>query len=147
MAVFKWGDVTSQASVLTTELNSLADGANVISALLSNDQTAELDTFADFVFTLAAQGSARDAGAYISLYILPEVEGSVQYGDASTDPPSTMWCGSFAFDAATTARIGTIRGVLLPPDDFYVLVMNETGQALASTGNILDYRTYNVESS
>jgi len=46
-----------------------------------------------------------------------------------------------------TARYEVIRGVLLPPMDFHVLVMNETGQALAASGNTLTLRRYNMASS
>jgi hypothetical protein len=147
MATIKWVYSGSLTTIFTTELNSLANGSNKITGTaLDND--SGLDLYADFEFYIAAQASARSAGAYIPLYILPLVDASnPTYGGDSLDPPGSMWVGSFLLDAATTARYTSIRGVLLPPFDFHVLVMNETGQAFASSGNTLKYRRYNMSSA
>lgn len=149
MATVKWASPDSVEDVLTTELNSLSDGANKITTTaISNDQAAELDMYADFILSLAAQGSARSSGARVDLYILPQSDGTnYPYGGDSLDPDPGLLAGSFAFDAATTARVAVLRGILLPPMDFHVLVVNETGQALAASGSTLQMRRYNVESS
>lgn len=148
MTIIKWGDVQTAESILTTELNSLADGGNKITTTaVSNDQTAELDVYADFILYLAAQGSARDSGAYVALYILPEVNSQYPYGGDSLDPAGNLLVGAFQLDAATSARYAVVRNIVLPPDDFHVLVINETGQAFAASGNTLYMRRYNMESS
>jgi len=143
---FKWNAPDSVETILTTELNALADGANKITGTaVSNDQAAELDMYADFTLYLAAQGAARSAGAYVALYILPMSDGTnYPYGGDALDPAANLWTANFVFDAATTARYAVIRGVLLPPMDFHVLVMNETGQAFAATLNTLKMRRYNT---
>lgn len=147
MAVIKWGDVQAAEGVLTTELNALADGANKITtSALSNDAAAELDVYADFTLYVGVQ-TARDAGAYVSLYILPEVNSVFPYGGDSLDPAGNLCVGAFQLDAAVTARQAHIRGIILPPDDFHVLVINETGQAFAATLNTLYMRRYNMESA
>lgn len=143
MGVFKLGTVNSNENVLTTELNSLASAANKLSAAFSNDATGELYPYADFEFYVAAQGSARSAGARIDLYILPTMDGTnYSYGDDSTDASPTTYVGSFLLDAATTARYVYLTGILLPPADFKVLIDNQTGQAFASSGNTLKMRRY-----
>lgn len=148
MAVIKWGDVAAAESVLTTELNGLTTGSNKItSSAISNDQSTELDVYADFILYLAEQGTARSANAYVPLYILPQVNSQYPYGGDSLDPATNLLVGSFLFDAAVTARYAVIRNIVLPPGDFHVLVMNETGQNLAATGNTLYMRRYNMESS
>ena len=147
MTVIKWGDVASIETILTTTLNALASGSNKITAsVVSNDAVAELDVYADFELYLSTQGSARDLGAYVEMFLLPLVDGTnPPYGGDSLDPPGTMWVGNFIFDAAVTARYSHLRGILLPPFDFHVLVINETGQALAGTLNTLKMRRYNLE--
>jgi len=149
MTTAKWATPDSAENVLTTELNALANSANKITGTaVSNDQAAELDMYADFTLYLAEQASARDAGGRVDLYILPQSDGTnYPYGGDALDPSPNHWVGSFVFDAAVTARYEVLRGILLPPADFHVLVINETGQALAATLNTLTMRRYNIESA
>lgn len=129
----------SAVTVLSTELNSLVNGGNKITtAPLSNDAaTTERELFAKFSLSLAAQASARSAGAYVDLYILPEVDGTYPYGGDSLDPSSNHWVGTFYFDASTSARVDIITDVRLPNSDYHVLLQQNTGQAWAASGNTL----------
>lgn len=148
MAEIKWNAPDSPETVMTTELNSLAnDGRAITSTPVSNDASGELDMYAEFQLYLPAQGSARDDGAHVEMYVLPEVNGNYAYGGSTLTPASNLLVGSFEFDAATAARYAHLRGVLLPPTDFYVLLINRTGQALASSGNVLRMERYNVQSN
>lgn len=149
MATIKWNTPDSVETIMSTDLNSLADGGNnITTSAVSNDQSAELDMYGDFTLYLATQGSARDGGARVDMYILPQSDGTnYPYGGDSLDPAANLFVGSFLFDAATNARYAVIRGVLLPPMDFHVIVINETGQALAGSGNTLTLRRYNTQSS
>lgn len=148
MATIKLEAHTAASDILTTELNTLADGANKLSAALSNDAAGELYLYADFELFVSTQGSARSSDARVDLYILVEQDTTnYTYGGDSVDPPRNSWVGSFLFDAAVTARYNHIRGVALPPTDFKVLLINETGQALAATLNVLQWIKYNLQSS
>lgn len=139
-----WSDYPGATTYLTTELNALADGGNDLGAEIDN--TGNGDMYMDLELYLATQGSARDSGAYVAVYILPSVDGTnFCYGGDSLDPPSNTWRANFLFDAATTARYSTITHVLLPAGKLKLLVMNETGQAFAGTGNTLKYTLYNEE--
>lgn len=129
-------------TILSTELNSLADDGNKITtAPLSNDASNERYLFCDLSFDIATQASARSSGATIDVYIIPEVDGTFAYGGDSLDP-SGHFRGSFSFDAAVTARNNAIEGVKLPNSDFHVLLINNTGQALAASGNVLKMERY-----
>lgn len=132
------------ATVLSTELNSLGDGSNKITgAALSNDaDSTERDLFADFSLSLAAQASARSAGATVGLYILPEVDGVFAYGGDALNPSPNHYRGSFVFDASTSARVDILEGVRLPNSDYHVLLINETGQAFSASGNVLALEVY-----
>lgn len=140
----KYAAKDSAATVLSTELNSLGDGSNKITGTaLSNDAaTTERDLFADFSLSLAAQASARSAGATVDLYIIPEVDGVFAYGGDTLDPSANHYRGAFRFDAATTARVDVIEGVRLPNSDYHVLLINETGQSFAASGNALKMEVY-----
>jgi hypothetical protein len=74
-------------------------------------------TSMDIEVSLAAQGSARDAGAAVYVYILPSVDGSnYSYGADATDPSDSSQVVTFAFDAATTARRVVVQGVPIYSD-------------------------------
>ena len=146
MATTKWEAPASIATILSTDLNSLADGANFLSDALSNDESAELYLFADFEFYIAAT-SARSTDARVELYLLSEIDGSnYAYGGTSLDPAPNAHVGDFQYDAAgTAARYAILREVRLPPTDFKVLVINELGVAMAASGNTLKFIKYNIQ--
>lgn len=146
MGTTKWEAPQSATTILSTGLNSLGDGANAISAAQSNDAAGELYLYADFELYIAAT-SARAADARVELYILIELDGSnYSYGGTALDPAPSMHVGDFQFDASgTAARYAHIRGVLLPPTDYKVLLINELGVAMASSGNTLKISEYNIQ--
>ena len=146
MGTTKWEAPASISTIFTTELNSLADGGNQISSALSNDAAGELYLYADFELYINTTAS-RAADARVELYILVELDGSnYSYGGTSLDPAPSMHVGDFQFDASATAtRYAHIRGVLLPPTDFKVLVINELGVAMASSSNTLKWIKYNLQ--
>lgn len=148
MATIKHQAKEAVENVMTTELNALADGGLMITAsALSNDASAELELYADFRLYLATQGSARDSGANVTMWILPEVDGTYPYGSASLEPQAELIIGGFSFDAATIARYAVLRDVPLPPSDFHVILKNDTGQTLAATLNTLRMERHSIEST
>ena len=60
--------ITSLTSYETTDLNSIADGGNVLCNEI--DFTAVLEPWLALSLYLAAPGSARDSGAYVAVYLL-----------------------------------------------------------------------------
>ena len=144
MAVTKHKAYTAAiASALTTDLNSLANGsASAASAALDN--TSNLDLYHDLTLTIATQGSARSAGATVSVYLTMALDGT-NYDDVNATTAELV--AVFALDAATTARQATRRDVPVPPGLFKYFVVNSTGQAFASSGNILEYRAHSIETA
>jgi hypothetical protein len=140
-----WESSPSLTGYLTTELNSLADGANKLGGAIDN--SGGLDTHMDVEVYLNTQGSARDSDAHVAVYLLHSADGGTNYnfGDDSTDPPAHAWIGNLNFDAATTARYALLTGVPVPPGHFKLLFINETGQALAASGSTAKYRLYSYE--
>lgn len=123
-------------TVLTTELNSLASGSVCsASSAQSNDQSGEFDLLAMAEIYIAAQGANRSAGAYLTLYIVPSIDGTT-YPDTTGDCLENFVVGTVQADSsASAARTLTIAEVKIPNSDFKVLLKNGTGQALASSGN------------
>lgn len=139
----KYSEAGTGAAAVTAELNSLADDtAALASTASSNDASTERALMANFLIVLATQGSARSGSpCQVSLLIVPEVN-SV-YGDVATLLTAAHYIAkradgsacTFTLDAATTARSISIAGVQLPNSNFKVGLLNESGYALASSGN------------
>lgn len=137
----KYTERATGASIVTTELNALAnDTAALISTALSNDDSLERNLMADFMIVIPEQSGARDGGA-ISLLIVPEVNNT--YGDVATVQTALIHIAhrddgtlcSFVLDSAVTARTITVSHVKLPNANYKVGLLNESGNALAATGN------------
>lgn len=133
----------SIASILTTELNSLANGS-ASSASAAVDNTSNLDLYHDLTLTVAAQGVARSAGASVSVYMTMALDGT-NYDD--TNATTAELVAVFPLDAATTARQSTRRDVPVPPGLFKYFVVNSTGQAFAASGSLLEWRGHSIETA
>lgn len=137
------GYTAALANVLTTELNSLADGT--VTALGSQvDNTTNLDMVVDFQLDLASL-TISSANAYVNVYIVPTIDGT-NYPDSVTTYANFMagyLVGSIPVKAvsATTAR-ATLTGILIGPGKFKVAVRSMLGVSMAASGNTLGIRAY-----
>jgi len=134
------------ATVLTTELNSLTSGSVcTLSSAQDNDTAGTRDLYVQVEIYLAAQGTNRAAGAYVAIYLIPELDGT-NFGNATDECLDNYFVGSASLDdAALAARYLIIDRVRLPVGDFKVALKNGTGQTLASSNNTVKLRNYTVE--
>jgi hypothetical protein len=136
----------SQTSVLTTELNSLANNALNISAAFDNTYGAAGNGYVLADVELVVQfGTNPTAGTGIAVWFLQSQDGTnYEDGDASTTParrPDLV----IPVRAVTTAQ-RIIRRVNLPPGKLKVLAKNDgTGQAFAASANTLKIRPYTYQ--
>lgn len=136
-----WTDCFSTAT-----LNSIANG-NAILSDLQIDNSSALDVFCDVSGVFGSITVA--APAYIGIFFYPLNKDGSTYGDgrfgssAAGPPPSNYFVGSFGMGTGAGAFEGTVRGVVLPPGKGKFVLYNQAGNALASSGNTLQYRTYN----
>ena len=122
----------------STDLNALA---NVTLSGLSSayDNSSDKHLFMTFKLNLAAT-AARTAGATVSLWVLPAIDGT-NYDDAIIEAfPDAV----FPLDAATTARQRTVRDVPIPPSLFKTVVRANMGQAFAASGSTVKGRAHSV---
>ena len=131
--------------VLTTELNSMADGVRVLSATIDN--STALNFFEDLVLSISNIGGSRDVGAIVELFLLEALDDTnFVDGGVSIEPAQSDLVGVFNIRTSTAAQIHVIRGVELPPTKFKYLVKNKTGKALSVIGNTLERRPYAYQS-
>lgn len=140
MAVTEHGAYAAIATALSTELNSIAS-AGLTAASAAIDNTSNLDLYADFELVVAAQGTARVAGATVQLFIVVALDGT-NYGDVNATTAEVI--AVFPLDAVVTARRAVIRDVPIPPALFKLFAVNSTGQTLAASANTIKYRTHSV---
>ena len=130
MTTHKHLSLQSPTTVLNSELNSLASAA-LSSASAAYDNSSGLYIFCGVEYTIAAQGSARAAGAALALFHSVSLTGTAQ--DLTVESPLF---DSQTLDAATTARIHSRYGMWIPPSaTIKYALQNNTGQAFASSGN------------
>lgn len=142
----------SVVSLMTTELNSLANNGRAIatSAYANNTNLYLFGFFELFV----DYGTAPTAGSLVELYLIPTVDGT-NYADASSaiDPPYTTYAGSFPVRAITTDQRITLGGpgmpalVPLPPVAFKAFIYNKTGQSFSSSANTLKMIPYRYQTT
>jgi len=147
MATTRWGQLTSNTVILSTELNSLTNGSNKITTSpLSNDAEDERYLNCILKMTIGSQ-TARTGAPSVDIYFIPEEDGDYAFGGDSLDPPAELLVWSFSFDASATARINVSRPIELPPTDFHVLLINNTSQTFNASGNLLEMEKFNLVSS
>lgn len=138
-----WKAPSSVVSLLSTELNSLANNAASAASSVIANQT-NLDVYADFWLHLATL--TPTAPNYITIYVLEAIDGSTYPAATGTilrNQPEHVLC-TFALDPAVGAQDCVVRNVLLPPASFKVVLDNQAGPALNAAGNTLKMITYNM---
>lgn len=137
----------SAQTIMSTELNSLANNTNVISSVangstgvITNTQgTSGYDGYprAKAELNLGAPGGTLAAGSGISVWFLKIVDGSNYEDGGSSVTPARMPDVVFPVRAVSGAQ-RIIMECPVPVGTFKVLVRNDgTGQTLASSGNTL----------
>lgn len=137
MAVVKWNTPSAQGSnIASTTLNSLANGST--SAFITHDNSSNLDLYANVLVNLGS--ITPSAGGSITLRVhsaqssdVPDDTGSVGGGDVYTQP----------LLAGATAKVNVFPMVRLYPESLRLQITNNSGVALASSGNSIKVRPFN----
>lgn len=156
MTDIRYTDRRAAATVLTTELNSLANNTRVVSSVngssgvFDNSSTGsnpQLDMFADFELVVTF-GTNPTAATLLDLYLIPTLDGT-NYADdnGGSAAPNPIYYGcSFPVRAVTTAQRIIAQGVRLPPGKFKVALFNNaTGQTTAASGNTVNMYAYRMQ--
>ena len=133
-------------TVLSTELNSMANNAIVISPEIT--LTNQNYLLAELEFLISGMGGAPTANTAFIGWILRALDGT-NYSDGGTSvQPARRPDFIFTVRAVATAQRLLYRGIYLPPGLMKFLLKNDgTGQALAASGNTLKVKPYTPQSS
>lgn len=146
-SITRWNTPGNKTTAISSsQNNNLAHGNQTISGSISND--TDLFLYADFALKLSASTANRCANAHVALYLLPDLgDSAYAFGASTTQPPANAWKGNFQVDSGvTTARVNVITGIMLPPENFKVMIENNTGR-LFSCCTVISYRRYALRSS
>jgi hypothetical protein len=138
----KWNTPGTLATIMSTELNSLANGSQASSSS-TFDNTGNLDMFVDIEVLLASLSPA--SGAYVSLYLLETVDGSNFPAQSAADLRLTTTQLLVTIPIGTTAGTAqriVARNILLSPTKATVVFDNQTGVALNASGNTVKFLPY-----
>ena len=154
MSANTWNAAGTYTSVMTSELNSLANNSVAYASAIFDNTTA-LNTDAWFSINLGSVAPSATA-PLLEVYLLPLNADGLTYGDAPSSVPGTQstsipsWAykvATFSFRSSTTAaaQTGTVKmPTELPPMKFLVAVVNALGSALNASGNTLQISTNSV---
>lgn len=141
----KYTALESIFTALSTELNSLTNTSIATSSVIDNDTAiSQRWTMAGVEVFIATQGTNRVVGAHVSLYIIPTVDGT-NYGDTTGACKSNYHVKTWHLDDTATASRYLTGIIPLPPTDYKVVLENQTGQTLASSGNTVKIREFSAE--
>ena len=124
------------------DLNSLAAGSCAVSSTVY-DNTANLYTDAWVSCSLPTIATGTGAPS-LDLYLLPLNQDGTTYGDGTASgtvaPSVTYYVGSITWQPslASGTQVGSIQlPTGMPPTKFKLAVVNNIGNALASSGNVV----------
>lgn len=135
---------TSRGNVLTTELNSLANGS-FSSAGTEVDNSTNLDQYGKVEINLASLSPT--AGANLELYMITAPDGT-NYEDApgSNNPATHVCTAVIPLDTTASDAKLCMSGVfLLQPAKTKFVLKNAAGVALGASGNTVELFTCNDE--
>lgn len=142
MATEKYAAFTDRGTLLSTEMNAIADGS-YSAAGTALDNATNLDLMAvaqlDVDFVLAP-----NAYGVVELYMLKAIDGTnYEDGSASIIPSPGALVGLFTVAATTAAQRLMTPPFDLVPCPVKFMIRNSTGQAFPATGTTVKVRTFN----
>ena len=151
MATAKWTTPVAIETVISTDLNSLANGYGECPGAASPVATTiDGNLYADLELLTGTWGVAPTAGSLVEVYIVRRVDGT-NYENytrgASGVGPANGYVGGFPLAAVTSAQRVILPQITLPPTDFLFLFINKSGQTMNASGNTVKMRRYSEQSA
>jgi len=135
--VGKYNVDTAYTSLMTTALNSITTGsATAASSAITN--STNLALWMDVSLML---GSVNPSGTpYLELHLLPKAGDGSTYADRSAQ----TLVDTLVVTTGSSAKVAQSIGIVVPPGDYELMLVNQMGVTTASSGNTLYYRLYDM---
>lgn len=151
MTNFLWSTPgTADALFTGASLNALADGAGVVGSEVDN--SANRKTLMDIWAKVDTDVVSVGTDAALDFYLIAAEDGT-NYPDppgaTAADVTGTYYIGSISSvkraGTVTNFTSGHLRGIMIPPFKFKIIVFNELGAALPANANtVIEGRRYNM---
>jgi hypothetical protein len=142
MATEKWDVFTSRSTVLTTELNALANAGRSAAGTEINNATNK-DMYGQLELAVTF-GTAPSAGGFVEIYMVNALDGTnYEDGSNTVDPGTHKLVDRIPVRAVTTAQRLNGRMIPLEPAKTKFLLLNGSGQAFPASGSTLTLYTTN----
>lgn len=148
MASVQW-DVGNLISHMSSEIDGLIDDGNAVGTT-EIDNGTDLYLFDDVEWHSAIMTYAPAADSVIELYCVSQELDGVGWEDGedgTIDPPQVNLVGVFEMRAVTTAQTHILRQIPISPGTYKYVIINKTGQTLASSGNTLKVTPYRYKTT
>ena len=134
-----------------SDINSMPTTDSVLSTVTAWANGTALDQFMDISVICAITSSAVAAGANFGFWIANLEGNGTTYGDglltagtqAALTPAWYPICSIPLYASTRTSLVGSATGLLIPPGSFALIMQNNSGFTLSSSGNAVYMRTYN----
>lgn len=143
MATAKWATPGSSTTILSTGLNSLANGSLATSSTTSIDNATDRAPYADVEVNLAS--FTPGTGPTVDVTCFYAYDGT-NFEDQSVDRTECVIATLRMTSGASAKRMARVN-IPIGPFKFYVGLVNRSGAALAASGNTVLIRTHNGDVS
>lgn len=127
-------------SLLTTELNALANGSAATGSAAGSDAVTAAELYGDFELALASLTPTGTPSC--DLYLIRSADGT-NYEDAT--PPPNSFVGTFTTTTGAGVKRSVLRDIPLPPGLYKPILVNNTNVALAASGSTLKVRPHSLQ--
>lgn len=146
VSAVKWEAAPSETTVLTTQLDTLANNT-ITAASSAYDNRTNLNTYFWIQLNVTFGSSPTDTAPTVDIYIVKSMDGT----NYDTSPPTggadfgeTFLVG-IPTQKTTSAQQKTVGPFLMPPAGVKFLADNQTGVAFPASGSTIKIFTANLE--
>jgi len=140
MGEVTWTSYGTWTTALSSELDSLANDGLAISSAIDNSSDKKL--FVDIEVYLASVDLSSQPNPAIYVWLVARTDGTNFEDGGSSVEPARMPDAIIPLREVNGAQRVFARMLMATPDQFKILVQNETGTVLASSSNTVKYNLY-----
>lgn len=143
--------VQGTETLMSTDLNSLADATVNVGAVLP-DNTTNRYFYAEFELVLATVDLSAQTNPAVELYMVPSYDGT-NYADVGTDasatvyPPTQYLVAVLGVAETSAAHRSVSPHIMMDPVKYTPVIINKTGVSFNAAGNTLKSKYYTVTTS